>query len=127
MKDWRYLTGKVTVKSRSKYGAKKVKADGITFDSKAEYARYLQLKLLEKAGGIFDIIVHPHVPLIVNNKKIGAYTGDFEYTDADTERTYLEDVKGVKTPVYRLKKKILEANGIKITEIDAKDLKIRRR
>ncbi len=109
---------------RSKYGAKKVRADGITFDSKAEYARYLQLRLLEKAGKIFDLYVHKPIPLIVNGVTVGHYEADFIYYANKT--VVVEDVKGVKTHLYRLKKRILEANGIKITEIDAKDLKIRK-
>ena len=38
--------------NKGKYGAKKIEADGLTFDSKKEYARWCELKLLEKAKEI---------------------------------------------------------------------------
>ena len=107
---------------RSKYHAVKVKADGITFDSKAEYARYLQLRLLEKAGKIRSLLVHFSVDLRVGDTKIGVYIADFFYQENGA--SVLEDVKGVRTAVYRLKKKILAANGITIREVAAKDLRI---
>ena len=39
----------------SKYHAKKVRYNGIDFDSKKEMQRYAELRLLEKAGKIFDL------------------------------------------------------------------------
>jgi hypothetical protein len=45
------------------------------------------------------------------------YIADFTYFEKDGQQV-IEDVKGVRTPVYRLKKKIIEAEyGIAITEI----------
>ena len=38
-----------------KYRNKKVEVDGILFDSKKEANRYMELKLLEKAGEITDL------------------------------------------------------------------------
>lgn len=92
----------------TKYGAKKTEVDGFVFDSKAEANRYSELVLAERAGEISNLVVQPMFPLIVNDKKIGKYIADFQYTDRDGNRV-VEDVKGVSTPVYRLKKKLVEA------------------
>jgi len=101
----------------TKYGAKKTEIDGYIFDSKAEAGRYSYLLLLEKAGEISNLNLQPVFPLIVNEKRIGKYIADFQYIDRDGIRV-VEDVKGVATPVYRLKKKIVEAiYGINIVEV----------
>ena len=99
---------------RSKYGNVKVKADGYTFDSKAEYRRYRELDLLEKAKKIFFLQVHPEWNININGEKICTYKADFSYTDiksrgASDSLLVVEDVKGVKTPVYRLKKRLMKA------------------
>ena len=39
----------------NKYGSRKVTIDGITFDSKKEAQRYIDLSLLEKAGKIVNL------------------------------------------------------------------------
>jgi len=104
---------------RHKYGAKKVKLDGYTFDSKAEAKRYEELKLMEKAGRITDLEVHPVYCINFKTVRICKVILDFKYFIYRSEWIY-EDVKGVRTPVYRLKKKLLEAtHGIRITEIPA--------
>ena len=99
----------------SKYGAVAVCEDGHRFASKAEARRYRELKALAAAGEIADLELQPRYPLEVNGRKIGAYVGDFRYCRGGV--TILEDVKGVKTPVYRLKKKLVAAlYGIEILE-----------
>ena len=101
---------------RSKYGNVKVKADGYTFDSKAEYRRYQELKLLEKAKEIFYLEVHPKWKININGTKICEYEADFCYQDANDD-PHVEDTKGVRTAVYRLKKKLMKACfGIDIIE-----------
>lgn len=103
----------------SKYGNRRVKVDGYTFDSAAEHRRYCDLKLLAEAGEISELIVHPQYDLIVNGCKIGRYVADFEYL-APTGRWIVEDTKGVKTPIYQLKKKMIKAiYNIDIEEIEA--------
>ena len=100
---------------RNKYRAIKTIVDGIKFDSKKEARRYSQLKLLEKAGAITDLKLQPRFDLIVNNCKCGFYKADFEYVE--NEKKIIEDVKGMKTPVYNLKKKLIKAiYGIEIFE-----------
>lgn len=99
----------------SKYHAVKTTIDGIVFDSKAEAARYNTLKLLERNGDIKLLAIHPQFILNVNGQKIGKYIADFSYYE--NGKHIVEDVKGVKTPVYRLKKKLVKAlYGIDILE-----------
>ena len=91
----------------TKYHAKKTTVDGFVFDSKAEAARYSQLVLLERSGQIENLCIHPAYPLIVNDSRIGKYIADFSYIENGVQ--IVEDVKGVKTPVYRLKKRLVKA------------------
>ena len=92
---------------KNKFNAKKTEVDGIVFDSKAEAKRYTELKLLGKANVISDLRLQPKFDCVVNGKKICTYRADFDYYEAD--KYVCEDVKGFKTPVYRLKKKLVEA------------------
>jgi len=94
---------------QSKYHNIKTVIDGITFASKKEAGRYQDLKLLLKAGEITDLVLQPKFPLVVNGHKIGSYIADFQYK-ANGE-TVVEDVKSeaTKTPVYRLKKRLMKA------------------
>jgi len=113
--------------SRNKFGAVKTTVDGITFDSKLEAKRYGELKLLLKAGKIFALELQPEYPIVVETPSgevviVGVYKADFRYkhyvNGLATPATQIEDTKGMKTPVYRLKKKLVEAQrGITITEI----------
>ncbi len=106
----------------SKYKAVKVTVDGHTFDSKKEAARYAELKLLEKAGAIDALVLQPSYALEVNGETIGYYFGDFKYGEPVPGKpgvwhNVIEDVKGVRTPLYRWKKKHFEAQyGIQIRE-----------
>jgi len=105
-------------KKPHKYGAEKTGVDGIMFDSKKEARRYAELKLLECAGEIGGLRIQPEYDLIVREVKIGKYRGDFSYIHTKTKEVVVEDVKGVRTPVYRLKKKLMNALfGIKIVEV----------
>ena len=82
--------------------------DGITFDSLAEMNRYLELKMLEKSGIITNLELQPKFLLIPKTEKGGRavyYYADFKYTKDG--KTVYEDVKGVLTESYKLKKKLL--------------------
>lgn len=104
-------------KKRTKYAAVKTVVDGITFASKKEAKRYQELKMRESVCLIRDLKLQPKFPIIVKGKKVCDYFADFGYWDVDKGDFVVEDVKGMKTPVYRLKKKLVEAlYGIKITE-----------
>lgn len=99
----------------SKYGSIKTEFNGIVFDSKAEADRYLELLCREQVGDIRDLELQPRYDFKLNNKLMFFYKGDFRYYDNCTGKTVIEDVKGVETAVFRLKKKIIEAEyGIKI-------------
>jgi hypothetical protein len=101
----------------NKYRAKKTEIDGIVFDSKREAARYQELKLLERNGAIRALALQPSYDLWANNQRICRYRADFYYIDTATEKAVVEDCKGVRTPVYRLKKKLMAAlEGIEILE-----------
>ncbi len=93
---------------KNKYGAKKTEADGIMFDSKKEAIRYLELKRMEVAGIINDLQLQPRFDIVVNDIFCGFYKADFAYYD-DRDDWIVEDVKGMRTPVFNLKKKIVEA------------------
>ena len=125
---------RVGSKARSKYGAVKTTVDGVTFASKREAARYQELKMLEKAGQIEHLQLQPSFPLYVYRDKgagiyigaqaervfVGSYIADFRYWDRTTAPPgeVVEDVKGVRTDIYKLKKKIVEAcHGITIREV----------
>lgn len=116
-----------------KYHAVATEVDGIRFASKKEARRYGELKLLEKAGEISQLILQPKFELGVVDTSaqlhvvtsgdnswacIGEYRADFQYIDRRTKRWVVEDVKGFKTPLYRWKKKHVEAQyNITIREI----------
>ena len=95
-----------------KYHNKTAKQDGYVFDSKAEKKRYQDLSLMEKAGIIHDLRLQPEYELIPRFKKGNktyrktVYIADFEYKQ--NGKTIVEDVKGYKTEVYKLKKKMFE-------------------
>ena len=101
------------LKGRSKYNAIKTVVDGITFDSKKESKRYMDLKLLQAAGEVLYFL--RQVPIRI--PKITTYWVDFQVFWSDGRVTY-EDVKGIRTTVYTLKKKLVEEMyPIKIVEI----------
>ena len=122
-----------------KYNNKKVMVDGIKFDSKKEATRYKELKTLERAGIIQDLQrqvkyvlipaqYEPSGEIYTKGKEKGkpkkgklierecAYYADFVYTE--NGKTVVEDTKGVKTPEYIIKRKLmLYVHNIKIKEM----------
>lgn len=90
--------------SRSKYGNKRVKADGITFDSQAEFRRYRELKLMQSAGIISGLEVHRRFELIAGIK----YEADFVYLERGAPTLTVEDVKGAITAEFRIKAKLFK-------------------
>jgi hypothetical protein len=102
-----------------KYRNVKKMVDGILFDSTKEARRYVELVLLQKAGVITNLLVHPRFDLIASNGEIvGHYTADFEYYDASGR--IVEDVKSdaSRTTAYELRKRLVRAcHGIVITEV----------
>jgi hypothetical protein len=109
--------------TRSKFGAQtkfravKTEVDGIVFHSKKEAKQYEDLKLLERIGTVKNIELQPKFPIVLNGQKICTYIADFRYFDQELG-VRIVDVKGMKTPIYRLKKKLVEAQyGIEIQEV----------
>ena len=105
-------------KADNKFGAKSyTDEDGRFHASRAEGSRWHELKLMHRAGLISNLIHQPKFDLTVNGHVICRYIADAEYLDADGNRI-VEDTKGVITPVYRIKRKLMTAlHGITITEI----------
>ncbi len=96
----------------NKYKNKKVTIDNITFDSKKEARRYEELKLMEKTGLITNLVLQPRFTLqekfIYNGttyRKID-YIADFSYIRTEDIVFVVEDVKGLKTDVFKLKEKM---------------------
>lgn len=106
---------------RSKYHAKKTVVDGITFDSKREADRYLVLKSMEEDGAIEDLRRQVRYELVPAFDVEGRhyrpvfYVADFVYVEDGKE--VVEDVKGMRTDVYRLKSKLFAYRyGVSIRE-----------
>ena len=98
--------------SRPKYGNKKGTVQGIKFDSKWESERYLYIKSLERAGRVRNLELQVRFNLLVNDQKICAYIADFRYEKENANgdwETIIEDAKGVETPEFKLKKKLMKA------------------
>lgn len=123
----------------NKYGARKVTApDGQVFDSKREYHRWCELRLLERAGRISDLKRQVSYELIPSQRekstevyKAGpqkgllkpgkliekpcTYVADFVYNEDG--KTAVEDTKGHKTEAYKIKRKLmLWVHNIKVKE-----------
>ena len=126
----------------AKYGNRKITIDGITFDSRKEARRYSELSLLQRAGTIRNLrrqVKYELIPAqyeeyerysektgkrLKNGKraveKACTYAADFVYEQrtGDGWQTVVEDVKGVRTEAYKIKKKLmLHVHGIKIKEV----------
>ncbi len=97
-----------------RYNAKRTKYDGLIFASRVEARRYRELKLLEKAGEITRLRVHPQFRLIDAGRDRDGnvirpidYIGDFDYWEDG--QWVVEDVKGKTAPltaVFRIKHKL---------------------
>lgn len=124
---------------KGRYGnVRKPVHDGIRFDSKREFLRYMELKLLEKAGEIKGLVVHPKYPIVIGGVPVMValnqhkpwgrhltYEADFSYlervpgTKHNEHRRVIEDVKmqsGHRTDVYKLKRALMKAMGHDIKE-----------
>ena len=116
----------------TKYHNRKViTSDGIVFDSRRESTRWIQLRLLERAGKISNLQRQVKYVLIPSQyekaatkkgrkllERECAYIADFVYWDNEKEELVVEDTKGVKTKDYIIKRKLmLKEYGIKIKEV----------
>ncbi len=116
---------------RNKFGARKVKADGYTFDSLLEHKRYQELKLLQASGEIHSLEIHPKFKFTIDGRPVliksdgfpngrqASWSADFRYVCHRRKSVIIEDTKGYKDIyVYRLKIALVEAMypGILIVE-----------
>ena len=96
----------------NKYKNRKVQIDRYVFDSVKEGKRYRELALLEQAGEISDLELQPKFLLQESFRKNGKtyrkieYRADFMYKQDG--KVIVEDVKGMKTDVFKLKLKLFE-------------------
>ena len=106
---------------RSKYRSRKVEYLGHVFDSEKECARFKTLQVLEAAGAI--MYLQRQTPFEIyglNGEVICTYKADFTYRNLETGKDTVEDVKSPftrKLATYRLKFKLLRAQGVFITEV----------
>ena len=99
---------------RRKFRNIKTEYDGQKFDSRKEANRYAELRLMERAGAIYDEETGETV------ERPAKYIADFVYRDAFTHKLIVEDVKSkaTKTPEYILKRKLMYYRfGIRVVEV----------
>lgn len=113
---------------RNKFNAHKVELDGMTFDSKKEHKRYIELRAMQQRGEIFGLGHHTKFELAPKTKLEGEkrakpalrYFADFTYYISSGEYI-VEDVKSAATrklASYRTKKHLMSTvHGISITEV----------
>lgn len=107
----------------SKYRNVKTVIDGISFDSKREAARWQELRLWVRAGGIADLnrqvpfVLAPSVVIGGRKRPALRYIADFTYIDNVSQEMVIEDVKGKITEGYRIKRHLMAVKGYKITEV----------
>lgn len=107
--------------SRNKYGAKKQVLDGVTFDSKKEAVRWLDLKFMESRGIISDLKRQVKVELMGQNGPLYTRTGrkmrlTFDFTYFEDDVLIYEDVKGMPTRDYEVRIAVVRAMGLKVRE-----------
>ena len=106
-----------------KYGNKKTEVNGIVFDSQKEARRYIDLSLLEQAGEISGLKRQVKYVLITGKRwsdghkhRDTVYIADFVYQE--NGQTVVEDVKGYRTDVYKLKRELMKDKfDIEIREV----------
>lgn len=108
----------------NKFHAVKVKYNGMVFDSKHEFERYLVLADMQKRGQIKNLQRQVTFELVPNQRTVDGrtlrsvkYIADFVYEQKNGMQI-VEDAKGVRTREYQIKKKLmLSRYGILIKEV----------
>ena len=107
-----------------KFRNQQTEIDGIKFASRHEAYRYTELKYLERIGMIKNLQLQRVYTLIGPQKdetgkiieRPVKYIADFVYEKDG--KTVVEDAKGMKTDVYKIKRKLmLSIYGIRIQEV----------
>ena len=103
------------LKKQRKYYNQKTKLNGINFDSKKEAKRYYELKMLERANLIKNLelqktfeLQSKYINKVGQHIRAITYVADFYYYDNEKQEYVVEDTKGFKTEVYKIKKKLFE-------------------
>ena len=100
--------------TRSKYGNRKVELDGEKFDSIAERDRWVSLRLMERAGEVQSLRRQVRFHLFgADGSHVCDYIADFVYHRDGAQ--VIEDVKGVVTDAFRIKAKLMAAQGTPVT------------
>ena len=94
---------------RNKYRAIKTRVDNIVFDSMLEASHYEELKLLQAAKEISDLVLQHELTLAVNNKQVCIYIADYFYFDIKEKKWVVSDAKGMLTDVFKIKWKLCQA------------------
>lgn len=105
----------------NKYRNLRTEYAGRVFASKKEAGRYAELELMERAGIVRNLRTQVQFTCIVNEQLICKYIADFTYLDLNAKTQcwdeIVEDTKGVRTPLYKLKAKLVKAlHGVTILE-----------
>lgn len=105
------------IQPKRKYNNTIIECEDGRFDSQREYQRWCELKIMLRAGEIRDLHRQVSYDLTVNGVRVARYVADFVYTTVGNV-TVVEDVKGVRTGVYMLKRKLMRAiHGVDIREV----------
>lgn len=123
----------------NKYHAQKIVVGGETFDSKAEFRRWQELKLLEEKGEIWGLKRQVEYVLIPEQREPAegkkgklierkcSYVADFVYERTTCNGLFFESVvedvkgcrKGAAYDLFVVKRKLmLERYGIKVREVN---------
>lgn len=110
--------------AKNKYRAQRTEVDGIKFASLKEANRYVELRMLERAGQILDLQLQVPLmlqgrdgPVLSRNGRQMRLTVDFVYVDTATGLTVYEDAKGVPTRDYEVRRAVAAAQGYEVTEV----------
>ena len=107
----------MTPPKRHKYNARRVAG----YASAREAKRAAELRILEQAGKIGPLneqVPYTLLPATAEFPRALRYIADFTYVDRETGQVVIEDAKGVRTPVYKLKKRLMkQLLGVEVTEI----------
>lgn len=111
------MPGKLRLgRRRSKYRNIKTVVDGRKFDSRKEAAHYELLKARQFKGEISCLKCQVSFTIKIKKSVICRYIADFTYHE--NGKRVVVDVKGVRTDVYKLKRKLMLAClGITIVEV----------
>ena len=100
--------------AQNKYNARRVTVDGTTYDSKREAKICEEFKILERAGQITNLVIHPSWTIEINGVHICDYTADASYYDVrggNCKGFHVIDVKSDPTITdrFRLVCKLMKA------------------